>query len=218
MTRQNMTVALCVEDLESLRRDLGQERLLLVGHSWGGMLAMAYAAAHPDRVDRLILIGPGGPTTEFFQWFNDSVNGRMYPEDRAVQEYWVSAAKHGVDGEKANLEAIRALTPAYFFDRAKGLAFAQQLHDGSLHALTFSLLESDFNRPEYDSRAGLRELRRPAIIIQGHQDPIGQKTAEEIHSLIRDSILRYIPRSGHFPWLEQPEQFRSAVAEFLKEK
>ena len=46
-----MTLQTVVEDLEALRQHLKQDRLVLIGHSWGGMLAMAYAVAHPERVD-----------------------------------------------------------------------------------------------------------------------------------------------------------------------
>ena len=55
----SLTLQTAIEDLEALRLHLQQDRLLLLGHSWGGMLAMAYAVAHPDHVDRLILIGSG---------------------------------------------------------------------------------------------------------------------------------------------------------------
>ena len=57
LNASNMSLRLAVEDLEVLRKHLGLERLTLAGHSWGGMLAMAYAASHADRVERLILIG-----------------------------------------------------------------------------------------------------------------------------------------------------------------
>ena len=58
--------------------------------------------------------------------------------------YWTEAPKRGVDPDKAGLEQVRAITPGYFFERAKGLAFASQRH----------------------------------------QDPVGDKTAEDIHAAI----------------------------------
>jgi proline iminopeptidase len=67
----------------------------------------------------------------------------------------------------------------------------------------------------YDLRPGLRKLDRSVLIVQGHQDPIGDKTAEEIHGLIASSTLSYINKSGHFPWIEQPEEFRKMVTAFL---
>ena len=47
--------------------------MTLIGHSWGGMLSMEYASRHPDRVDKLILLGPGGPTDKFSSYFSDNM-------------------------------------------------------------------------------------------------------------------------------------------------
>jgi proline iminopeptidase len=217
MTPENMTLPHVVADLEALRVHLRQERLFLVGHSWGGMLAMAYAAAHPDRVDRMILIGPGGPTLEFAQWFNDNIRMRLRPEDIAAERYWDDAPRRGVDVDKAALESIRAITPGYFFDREKGLAFRSMLTDGTITVRVNELLFADMAKG-YDSRPGLARLNRPVLIVQGHQDPVGDKTAEDIHKAITSSMLKYINQCGHMPWIEQPDQFRRILAEFLESK
>jgi proline iminopeptidase len=210
----NMSLHLAVEDLEALRKQLGLEHMVLVGHSWGGMLAMAYAASHPELVGGLILIGAGGPTREYVQWFGDNIEVRLHSEDREMAAYWDNAAKHGVDPNKAALESLKAILPAFFFDRAKALAFAAAHKEGSLHADTNSLMMADVQK-HYDLRDGLARVSCPALIVQGHQDPIGDKTAEDIHILLRGSVIRYINRCGHFPWIEQPEQFKRAVEEFL---
>ena len=55
-----LTLRLAVEDIEALRKRLGVEKLTLLGHSWGGQLAMAYTVAHPKRVRALILVGSAG--------------------------------------------------------------------------------------------------------------------------------------------------------------
>jgi proline iminopeptidase len=214
LTAETMTIRNVVEDLEGLRVHLKQERLFLVGHSWGGMLAMAYAAAHPDRIDRMILIGPGGPTLEFTQWFPDNIRMRLRPEDLEAERSWDDAEKRGIDPDKAALEGIRAITPGYFFNREKGLTFAKQLTDGAVHVKVNVLLFEDMAKG-YDSRPGLQRLDRPVLIVQGHQDPVGDKTAEDIHTAIKTSVLAYINKCGHFPWLEQPDVFRKAINDFL---
>jgi len=211
---ESMTLQTVVEDLEALRVHLKQDRLLLVGHSWGGMLAMAYAVAHPDRVDRLILIDSGGPTLEFAQWFGDNIEARLRPEDLEARNYWRAAAKNGVAPDKVALENVRAIVPGYFFDRKKGLAFATELKDGVLYTDVNELLFADLGK-HYDLRPGLKKLDRPVLIVEGHQDPMGDKTAEDIHALIARSTLIYINKSGHFPWIEQPDDFRRAIGEFL---
>ena len=214
LSPETMTLETVVEDLEALRLHLKQDRILLIGHSWGGMLAMAYAVAHPDRVDRLILIGSGGPTLEFTQWFGDNIETRLRPEDVEARRYWRLAAKNGVDPNKAGLEQIRAITPGYFFDLQKGLEFAAALKDGALQQDVNGMLFGDLAK-RYDLRDGLKKLTRPVLIVQGHQDPIGDKTAEDIHALIQGSTLAYINKAGHFPWLEQPDEFKRIVVGFL---
>jgi len=209
-----LTLHGAVEDLEALRVHLQQDRLTLLGHSWGGMLAMAYAAAHPDRVARLILVESGGPTLEFQQWFEDNIEARLRPEDIELRDYWHAAAKRGVDPAKASIEALKAIVPGYFFDRKAGLAFASVFKPGQLHGDVYARLFADMEK-HYDSREGLRKLERPVLIIAAHQDPMGDKTAEDIHALIAGSKLVYIDRCGHFPWIEQPQAFRKAIADFL---
>ena len=211
---EDMTLSVAVADVEALRVHLGQERLLLAGHSWGGMLAMAYAAAYPDRVDRLILIDTGGPTLEFAPWFNDNIRARLRPEDVAAEKYWTDAAAHGVAPDKVALETMRAVTPAYFYDRERGLKFAASMPDGSVHDAEGTMLFADLQK-SYDLRDGLRRLRRPVLIIHGHQDPMGDKTAEDVHALIAGSELVYLNQCGHFPWLEQPEAFAKALDAFM---
>jgi proline iminopeptidase len=212
----DMTLEVAVADLEALREHLGQSRLILVGHSWGGMLAMAYAAAHPDRIDRLVLIGSGGPTLEFVARFQDNIRARMRPEDVEAERYWAEAGKQGVSDVKVAHEANRVIVPAYFFDRAKGLAFAAAIPQGSFHVDVNSLLVADLSK-QYDLRSRLGALDRPTLIVHGHQDPMGDKTAEDIHDLIKSSTLVYINQSGHFPWIEQPEVFGRAIKGFLND-
>ena len=210
-----LTLRTVVQDLEALREHLKQERLFLVGHSWGGMLAMAYAVAHPDRVDRLILIASGGPTLEFAGWFSDNIHARLHSEDKEAQQYWKEAATHGVTPEKAAIESIRAILPGYFYDRAKALAFGAQLTEASYHPDVNAALFTDLGKT-YDLRPGLRAVDRPVLIIAAHQDPIGDKTAEDIHALIKSSTLVYFDKCGHFPWIEQPDALRRAMTGFLE--
>lgn len=212
---ESLTLKTVVSDLEALRLHLKQDRLLLIGHSWGGILAMAYAAEHPDHVDRLILIGSGGPTMEFTEWFGDNINARLRTEDHEVANYWMAAMKRGVDREKAVAESVRAQIPGYFYDRAKALQFAAQFSEEGLHLDTMNGLNADLDK-QYNLRDGLKKLARPVLIVHGHQDPIGDKTAEDIHAVISDSTLAYVNQCGHFPWIEQPDKFREILAVFLE--
>jgi proline iminopeptidase len=217
LTPEMMTLRLVVEDLEALRTHLQLDRIMLAGHSWGGMLAMAYAASHPDHVDRLILIGSGGPDNEFRAWFGDNIAARLHAEDVEARAYWIAAAKRGVDPRKVGVESLKAILPGYFFDRAKGLATAAAFPDGLIHPDVGGLLNRDLIK-NYSVRPTLPRLTRPVLILHGHQDPIGDKTAEDIKALLPSATLRYFNKCGHFPWIEQPEEMQAAIAAFLSQK
>ena len=217
MTAENISLKLMLDDLEALRIHLKQERLLILGHSWGGMYAMAFAASYPEHVDRLILVDSGGMTMAFGQEFGDNIEARLRAEDLEAQQYWADAEKRGVDREKAGLEGMRAILPGYFFERAKGLAFAASLKDGAAHRDVPAALNPDL-RKSYDARAGLAKLDRPVLIVHAHQDPMGDKVPEDIPAAIKTSRIAYINRFGHFPWVEQPEEYRKIVNAFLDGK
>jgi pimeloyl-ACP methyl ester carboxylesterase len=116
---------------------------------------------------------------------------------------------------------IKAYLPGLFFDRAKGLAYAAKMPPGSFHADVAKALMGEQNTRSANAAGfgnlepGLRGLKRPVLIILGYQDPIGQRPVQQIHQWIRSSLLRYNPQCGHYPWIEQPEKFRSVLSEFL---
>jgi len=204
-----------VDDLDALRKHLKQERITLVGHSWGGMLAMAYASMYPNNVDRMVLIASGGMTLEFAGRFSDNLHSRLRPEEIELEKYWEEAAKRGVDPAKAAWEGLRAIGPAYFYDRTMSEAFFANGKPEDYNIAMANVMFADLAK-SFDCRDGLKRLDRPVLILQGYQDPIGDKTAEDNHAQIKGSVLKYFNRCGHFPWLERPDEFREAFQAFLK--
>jgi proline iminopeptidase len=199
----HLTVARYVEDLELLRKHLKIEKLIIAGHSWGGMLGMAYAAQYPTQVDRLILIGSGGVTGNFNTYFESNINMRLHDEDIADAK----AAKTVID-------QLRAIAPGYFFDRKKGLSFKNMITETTANA---NIQEILFHASKDYTASGLRgeKLRRfdrPVYIIQGRQDPIGESTVYETKTYLPQAKISFIERCGHFPWFES----KAAADEFYK--
>src|SRR5437870_4909563 len=102
-----INVAAFVGDIEAMRLKLGAERITLVGHSWGGMLAMSYAAAHPDRVAALVLVDSGGPTPEFMLPFVMRLNARNSAEDLKKINEWSSDERRKENPRRAVLEITK---------------------------------------------------------------------------------------------------------------
>lgn len=154
---------------------------------------------------------------EFRSRFGDNIAARLHAQDIAARDHWMAEAKRNVDPRKARTEILKAIVPAYFFDCAKGLALAATFPDGILNPDASDLLNQDLTK-NYDVRAGLRKLSRPVLILHGHQDPMGDKTAENIKALLPSATLRYFHKCGHFPWIERPEEMQTVLAAFLSQK
>jgi proline iminopeptidase len=200
-----------VADLEALRRALHVEKLTLVGHSWGGVLSMLYAAAHPERVEALVLIDAGGPTTASVAKFQANHTARMTEADNAKLAEWYP--KIASDHKRAILEITKARTPPYFHDRAKALAFADALTEESFNDKTFWAIVGQIDT-KFDLRPGLKNVTAPVLVIHGKSDPL--ESAEEVRAAFAQAKLVLIDEAGHFPWAEQPKAVYRALDEFLR--
>jgi len=200
-----VNLKLCLSDLEALRNQLKIDRWTLLGHSAGAMFAMHYAIVHPEQVDRLVLVGPGAVATRFMNSQNDNVMMRLLPDERkALQNPNLSFG-----------EAVRITIPGNFFDRAKAAEMAAKFNPESIHPEVTKILFGELMPPNGDIRPGLRGFTRPVLVVTGRQDPLDPGVQYETHLTFKNSTLELIPRCGHFPWIEQPEEFYRIMREFL---
>jgi len=197
-----MTLAGFIADLDDLRTQVGLERLALIGHSWGTMLAMAYAAAHPERVASLALLDPGGPDLRFGQDFERRIRARLTPAQRAAAQAAGTAGRPD----------LYAILPGYFFDNALGAAYAARPGAIVVHDDVQNLLWPDLTK-HYDVKAALRGTTIPTLVVYGDVDPsLAAKPA--LDALFPHATVVTIPRAGHFPWLENPDPFYAALTAF----
>jgi proline iminopeptidase len=206
-----------VEDVEAVRRDLGAESILLFGHSWGGMLAMAVAAKYPERVAGMILVGSGGMDLESFYRAHRNVR---YPlEGEKVIEYWANPERFAKSPKRALYEIRRAnLFTRVFEPAAVGEVLSDldlediEVHQGEISGLMVENLE----RIQYDLRPQLRSYDRPVLVVQGYSGFLVH-AAYQIRDNIPGARVEFIDRCGHFPYHEQPEAFYKVVREFLNQ-
>jgi proline iminopeptidase len=197
--RDRMTVAGAVADLEDLRSSLQLEKLTIAGHSWGGMLAMAYAQSHPNRVAGLLLLdtGPLGPSA--FPIENAAVNARLSPEDRTA----LHNAKSVADIDLLERKAV-------FADPAKASLIDQSIPAGEplWYESVSKLIGPDLGH--FDVNRGMRQLNAPVMLIFGRLDP-GFFIAQQVEELQHNAKLIVIEHAGHYPWLEDPVRTAAAL-------
>lgn len=204
-----------IEDIEAVRRHLAAGKIMLVGNSWGMMLALTYGGTYPQSVRAILTIGSGPITHEYLQVFVDNQRMRLSPADLEVIEYWSDPTRRTANHERAEFERTRATAPAYFYDRKVAFRYAMELtpHDFNFRVIP-AFLEAE---GAFDLRPLLTAIAAPVLLLQGRQDLAGEANIYESHLLIKGSVLKFINRCGHIPWLEQPEQTWKITDEFLRE-
>lgn len=200
-----------VADLDALRRELKQEQLTIVGHSFGGILSMMYAREHPQRIRALALIDSGGPTLQSVPKFNANLEARFTDAEKAAIKEWSDPEKMKADRKRAVFEITKAKTSAYFADRTKAKLLIDPMDEHTFNDAAFWAIVMQMMA--LDLRSGLEKVKAPVLVIHGKQDPL--ESAQEVHATFAGSRLELIDNAGHFPWLEQPERVYGALFEFL---
>jgi len=200
-----------VADVEGVRQVLGLGRIRLLGNSWGGYLALMFAARYPEQVAKLIVNGASA-SYDFMPLAEANARRLATPEQWAAYRALWDGSIRDDETFRRSFELIR---PLYFSDRGAAAKFPPA--DPSVPyrvAVRNYILHHEF--PTYDCRAELGRIRCPTLVLAGRQDWISPvELAEEIHRLIPGSELVIFERSGHMPQVEEPEAFVRVVREFL---
>ena len=206
-----------VADLDGLREHLGLEQLDLLGFSHGGIVAMAYAAAHGRRIRRLVL------AATLAVWSEEAEAAMHRTIETRRDEPWFEEAQKAIEEEQAGqfssseelVSNVQQQIPLYFHrwegneqigrELAADFAKAEPLH-------YFNTVEF----PTFDLRPELRTITAPTLVLVGDDDLIaGLVSADAMVRELPDARLVTIPDSGHFLYIEQPEAVRSALTDFL---
>jgi proline iminopeptidase len=203
------SVSALVEELEEIRRTvLDADVMDVIGHSAGGALAQRYVLEHPARVRRMVLVGSTSAN-------NNMSNGLLWrvlgpglyatamglpPADPILADEWFRADQVTSDSRRlfdpTDLTPLQDTGPVTF---ATWFAVSQSLAGD-------------------DRAAQLRHQRTPTLVVYGEADSpyTGARAAKRIASTLPDATAVCVPRSGHWPFLENRADFQRIVAAFLE--
>jgi proline iminopeptidase len=217
-----LTAPAFVADLDRVRESLGIARVTLLGHSWGAGLAALYAIAHPDRIERLLLVGPMPPRADpYMTAFSQALQSRFTEADRAAMAEASARRQKAADADAA--DACRAYYAVFIRGYFHNPAAAARMRGDVCAAPAPALRNfSNINRSimgslgAFDLRPELAAIKVPALVIHGASDPIPMASAREWAASLPDGRLLVIEQSGHFPFVERPDAFFPAATAFLK--
>jgi pimeloyl-ACP methyl ester carboxylesterase len=233
---EEYSVDLHVSDLEAVREALGAERIIPVGHGWGATLAAHYLAAHPQRVERMILLSPA---PAWYPAFPDMVDPAARARITEVQASALALLERppirlviGRLTATTSPRAAHTLIPDWEADQwwtratAEGWRLGQPnmtcstdparglppLSGLGFFAHSYTLADA-LRSP--DPRPRLRTVDAPVLVLRGLCDHIRWDVAYQYLEILPDSRLVSLPAGGHLLWLEQQELMERVVTPFL---
>lgn len=203
-----------IEDIEELRKEIGEEKIHLMAHSWGGLLAMKYAIKYPSQLNSLILLNSMPASTQLWQEESRLVAERTSPEDSLKRQEIMQSDLFQNDPSSA----IEQLLIVSFRNQFQDPALADSLDfyipdDYMVRSQRFGNLMPDLMN--YDLHADLDSMHVPTLLVYGEGEPAATLSGSDLDSVIPNSELVIIEDSGHFPFIEQPEAFIREIEEFL---
>jgi pimeloyl-ACP methyl ester carboxylesterase len=192
-------------DVEAIRQAVGAERLHLMGHSFGGIVAMQYAILYPERVASLIFYGGGPPTWKDIEIAQQSFSARV---ELLTQTGVIPPRSEWADGGSDPTLPANFSDPTFTFPKdALGgpPEFSQEVS-----SLTYP------NLVGMDLRAELALFQEPVLLMFGRDDPFGLPMAEATRDAFVNAQVDFVlvDGCGHF-WHECPNDFYPRVRQFL---
>jgi pimeloyl-ACP methyl ester carboxylesterase len=217
--REGYDIPTLLRDIAGLIEGLGEERAIIAGHDWGGVLAWHFAIDYPQMTERLIVLNAPHP-------------GAMLRELRSpaqLRKSWYIFAFQ------------LPWLPEYLLARDHANAIGRMLHGAALQKAAFpreetakyqeamsrpGTLTAALNYYRQFIRRGLRPYRgrtlrvdAPTLLIWGEHDiALGIELTHNLSEWIPNLQIKYLPDSGHWVQQEQPEQVNRYMLEFLEEK
>jgi proline iminopeptidase len=200
-----------LEDLDRVRRSLEVPSVALLGHSWGGLLALEYVARWPEHVSHLVLVN-SPPATH--TGFSESLSAR-----RAEQPELLARMREIANDPRyaeGDIELEAALLRLHFSTAVRDPTLVDEvvrrmLRDVApadlirMRSIDVRLADATWRRADYDVLARLGPQMPPTLVIHGDSDLFPLAAARAIADRVAGAKLEVLAECGHFAYLERPE-------------
>ena len=199
------------QDAEALRKHLGHEKVILLGGSYGGFIAMEYALLYPEAVSHLILRG----TASHKGFIESAINNALAANITGLNRQSLEKMFNGnLESEEELLRLFTCVYPLYF-KRAVPKAAGIKLRDRSIHINTHNAIFSEIF-PAYDINSRLPEMKVPTLVLCGDGDWVTPPAySEEIARLIPEARLDIFENCGHAVHADYPDKFIHEILSFV---
>jgi pimeloyl-ACP methyl ester carboxylesterase len=234
---KDYSIARSVEDLEAIRLELHAEQMILIGHSWGSMLAAHYMAKYPTHVSKVVFNSPGalanyegasvdmsrtdvGPRVTslpplrllaglLLMEKNPDAAEQLLPQREAEEMTGPFLMEVTRFGKTLVCKGDSAKIPALI------AGIKDQPDNPGFNGYVSDLLLEEASTTQADPRAALRGNKTPAILLYGECNYLAWNGAVDYRKTYANLKIFYIPKAGHYIQFEQPELMKKVIRNFL---
>lgn len=204
-----------VKDVEEMRKAFGIERVILVGHLFGGLLAESYALQYPSHVQSLILISPSSHESKYTVAASKVIKERVTQQDMIDRETIMSSPEFYRADPKAYENIYRVNLRTVFYDKTN-IDSLQLSFPVGYKERSDRLMKMYPEEWFYFPGNKLQNIFSPVLIVYGDYDPTPKECFEDLrHYLLRSTLLA-LPNSGQFPFIESKQKFFEEIEKFLE--
>lgn len=209
--KETYTLENNVEDMEALRQHLGLDKIVVLGTSYGGMVALSYAVRYPEMVESLIVIASAADSG-FIAAGKENLAVRGTKEQQAIaRPLWEGK----FESEEQLREYFRLMMPLYSLTYNPVSSSPESWKRTILSVDAINVAFGGFLR-SYNVREELQKITAPTLVIGGRHDWIcPPEFSEEIVKRIPDAKLMIFENSGHLIRVDEPEGLLDAIADFI---
>jgi len=202
------TVATDVDDARRVLDTLGWGKAYVVGHSWGGHLALHIAEAVPDRLYGVLCVDPLGAIGDG-RWpeFDEEMLRRTPESLRARAQELDELAMKGLADDATAQEAMRLVWPAYFADPEA----APPMPELQMASERTGQMVPSINAELPKLEAGLPQIQVPVGFVHGSRSPMPLAASTDAAKRITGAWVDVVEGAGHFIWVEAPGAVRGSL-------
>lgn len=219
---EDVTLSSDIADIEKVRQNFHLNSVVLLGHSWGTVLALEYALRFPERVSGLILMNPAPASADDYKGLKKDWLERR-PEEMARRKAIADTAAYKQGDPNAVTAYYRihfrpALARPEDYEKFMARLTASFTREGILksRAVEARLMNETWALPEFNLLPELKKLSVPTLVITGDHEFIPAATPLHITAAITNARLVILQGCGHFTYMECPDAVREEVDTFFR--
>lgn len=218
---EDVTIKSEVADLEAVRRYFLLDTFAVLGHSWGGLLAMEYAIRYPGQLSHLILMNTAPASHDDFMLL------RLDRRKNAAADVEILRTLATEEGyAEGDPDAVNRYYRVHFRSTLRRPEHMETLmanlgkgftRDGILkaRAVEHRLMEETWLRSDYDLLPQLQRLRVPTLVIHADYDLVPAACAAHVAQAIPGARFILLNECGHFSYIECPDEVRKELLDFF---